>query len=184
LKVESSTSIAEHLLWTRCKRILNSLLFPIYLFGAHWYDAFCVYISNEFVYLAALAFMGTFLFSLSVLLVGGHAWVEKKFGWDLMELEEFKGSAATKPIPGWRIFKRFKRWMTKTRKTTFWLGSIFIGPPIVAVLLRKNSSWGQNLKYIIPGTFLSVIVWVSLYAGVGMFTWNQYVIPFFNYLTS
>jgi hypothetical protein len=99
LKTELSASASQHLLWEKCKKIINTVLFPLYLFGAHWYDAFCAYISNELTYLGALAFMTGFLFLISVLLVGGHSWVERKFGWDLMELEEFKGPKASEPIP-------------------------------------------------------------------------------------
>lgn len=171
-----------HLLLEKCKKIANCLLFPVYLVGAHWYDALCAYISNEFTYLIALIIMFSFLFLLSIVLVGTHAWAERKFALDLMGLEEFKGEQVQKLIPRWRIFKRLKRWMTKNQKTTFWFGSIVIGPPVVTVLLRKNSSWKQNLRYIILGTLLSVGFWVSLYAGVGIFTWEQYIKPFFKHL--
>ena len=176
MKTEIVVDVKQHLLWGNIKKMLNPLMFPLYLFGAHWYDALCAYISNELSYVHALIFMTVFLFLISVLVV----WLEKRFGLDLMDLKEFSGPGASNTIPRWRILKRLMRWSTKTRKTTFWLGSILIGPPVVAALLRKDSSWKENFRYIVPGALLSVVFWVSLYTGIGIFTWEQYIKPFFG----
>ena len=154
-------------------------MWPAYFLGAHWYDGICFAVSNMFPYFLALAYMYFFLFFLSVALIFFHGITERKFGWDIMGLHEFK-DAGQKPIPAWRIFKRLKKLMTKSRRTTFWIGSILIGPPVVTILLRRENNWKNNLLYIIPGTFLSVFVWVTLWSGVGMLTWNQYVLPLYH----
>ena len=172
----------QQILWEKCRKILDPFLFAVYLVGVHWYDVLCACISNEFKYWTALMIMTILLLTISVSLVGGHAWTELRFGWDLMGLEEFKGSKALLPLPRRKIFKRFKLWITKSRRTTLWLGSVIIGPPVVTVLLRKNPGWRESLRYIIPGTLLSVGVWVTFYAGVGLLTWEQYIKPFFRHL--
>lgn len=170
-------STVAHSFFEECKKVGNLLLGPAYFFGAHWYDAFCGYISNEFSYLSALLIMFVFLFSISVLLVFGHAFFEKKFKWDLMGLREFNADQQ-RDYPWWRVFKQLKKWMTKNRRTTFWVGNVLVGPPITTVLLRKQDNRKENFKYIASGTIISVFFWVSSWAGIGMFTWEQYIKPF------
>lgn len=158
------------------KKTVNIALGPAYFVGAHWYDALCYTVSNIFNLVAAAAIIFSFLSLLSVVLIFSHQVIERKFDWDLMGLEEFKGKKET-PIPSWRIFKRFKLWLTRNRKTTFWFGSIIIGPPIVTILIRENKNWPCNLKYILSGSFLSTAFWVPIWSGVGWLTWEQYVLP-------
>lgn len=152
----------------------------LYILGAHWYDGVCYAVSSIFPYYQALIIMFGILFLLSVVLNFFHKITENKFGWDIMGLNEFKNMDREKYIPAWRIFKRLKMLMAKSRRTTFWIGSILIGPPIVAILLRKENNWRNNLLYVVPGTLISVFVWVTLWSGVGTLTWNQYILPFYH----
>ena len=83
-------------------------------------------------------------------------------------------------IPRRKIWKRFLRWIMLRRWTIFWIGSAIVGPPVVALLLRKNKSWSSMIKlYIIPGTFISVLIWIPVMKGIGWFTWEQYIRPLF-----
>lgn len=170
--------------WEKCKKGINVLVALVYFFGAYWFDALCAYVSNEFSFFRALLIMFLFLFALSALLVAGHGLVEKRFKWDLMGIEEFKGLESQKPIPSWRIFKRFKRWMTKSRNTSFWIGNVIIGPSVITILLRRKTDWQENVNYLFSGTAICVGIWVPLWSGIGFFTWKQYIVPFFLHLTS
>lgn len=180
--LESFKTDKRSFLWKECRQTANSIFFFAYVVCAHWYDVLCAYVSIKFNYLTAFMLTAILLFVISALIVCGHTWAEKKFGWDITGLDEFKSSKSPLSIPKWRIIKRLKHFAMNTRKTTFWLGSIIVGPPVITILLRKDAGWGQNLKYIIPGTLLSAGFWVSFYVGIGLLVWQQFIKPFFQHL--
>jgi hypothetical protein len=181
LKIESEESL-RLLFVGQCKKTLNVALGPVYFLGAHWYDGFCYVVSNALPLSQAFVFMFFFLASLSAVLVFIHEITERRMGWDIMNLQEFKDRDQNKIIPPWRAFKRFKRWMVLNSRITFWLGSWTVGPPIVTILLRKEANWKQNMVYILPGSLLSVLIWVPIWTGLGEITWKQYIVPLWNKL--
>ena len=125
--------------------------------------------------------MLVFLFVLSVLLVFIHEIVYKRFSWDILGLKQLNELKNIDNLPKHKIFKRFIGWVLyKGYWAIYLIGPGTVGPFIVAILLRKEEKWRENMIYIIPGTLMSTIIWVSVWTGVGAFTWKQYVIPLYN----
>ncbi|MBF0555894.1 MAG: hypothetical protein HQK96_15320 [Nitrospirae bacterium] len=119
------------------------------------------------------------LFTLSLIFVYLHGFLEKKYSWDMLGLQQLNELKYDNKIPNHRIFKRLlKQMMLKGYWWIYFIGALIVGPPIVTILLRREKSLSQNLLYIIPGTLLSVVFWVSIWTGVGIVTWNQFVKPF------
>ncbi len=180
MKIESRVNYA-HLLFGWCKKKRNWLVAALYFVGAHWYDGICYMVSNAFSYPKALLIMYGFLFSLSSLLIPLHYLVKKYFSWDMLGLDEVNELRNREDIPRHQIVKRAMRWaLRKGRRETFFVGSILIGPPIITPILRKKGNLGSSIFYLTTGTFVSVIFWVTLWSGVGLFTWEQYVKPLWN----
>ena len=104
----------------------------------------------------------------SILLVPLHGEVKGKLGWDVMGLERLNRLQDEKNIPRQSIGKRFTRWLVQRRLTIFLFGPCFVGPPIVTILLRRPHSLADNIFYILSGTLISVVVWVTVWKGF----WN------------
>lgn len=168
----------EHLIVTWIKKFRNIIAAVIYFSLAHIYDGICYTVSNLVTYPEALLIMAAFLFSVSLALVYLHKLMRKRFSWDIVGLNKLIKLEEEKDIPKYRIFKRLLRWTM--RKGHWWIhiiGSCLIGPPVVTVLLSKKGSWKSGFFYLSSGTLISVIVWVTVWSGVGKLTWNQFVRP-------
>ncbi|MGO9532715.1 MAG: hypothetical protein ACLPT6_07835 [Desulfobaccales bacterium] len=161
--------------WSKVKNaiVLVVLAGLYYGFSAVYYA-----ISNMFKYHQALAIMSLILFSTSVILVYLHDYAEKMYSWDILGLAYLNNLRTDDHIYKYQLFKRLFRW---TLRKGFWtiyvIGPIIIGPYVVAIILRKDKSCKSNLSYIIPGTLLSVLFWVTTMKGIGTLTWHQYIIP-------
>lgn len=159
-------------------RIKDVVVAVLYFAGAHLYDGLCYAVSNIFSYPRALAIMAVILFLLSLLLVGLHGLTQRRLGWDVIGLNGINRLKDQEDIPPHRIFKRLTRWTLRGgRWGVLVAGSIFIGPPVVALLLREEERARSTFFYLVIGTLLSVVFWVTVWSGVGQLTWNQYVLP-------
>lgn len=159
----------------------NGIVTVLLFLGYLWYDGVCYVISNRYGYLRALGIMSIFLFALSVLLVFVHELANKYFSWDILGLQHINELRNNNQLPKHKLFKRFMRWvMTNGYWTIYLVGPWTVGPFIVALLLRKEEKWKENMLYIIPGTLISVIFWVTVWTGVGVLTWKQFVVPLYN----
>jgi hypothetical protein len=53
-----------------------------------------------------------------------------------------------------------------------------LGPPIVTVLQGQGGQRLLPATLLLAGaTLISVVFWVTVWSGVGLVTWNQYVLP-------
>ena len=157
-------------------RLKNLVAVIIYFAGAHVFDALYALTSKEFGYFTAMGIMFMVLAGVSVLLVLFHARIIQKTGWDVLGLERLNKLRDEKHIPQHRIGKRLTRWFMRRRLTLFLIGSCFIGPPVVTILLRKNDSVTDNLFYILSGTLISVVTWVTVWKGFWI-VWALYIKP-------
>jgi hypothetical protein len=153
-------------------RLKNLVAVIIYFVGAHVLDVLYVLTCKEFSYFAAMGIMALTLGGMSVILVSTHGKVQERYGWDVLGLEHLNRLRDEKHIPQHRTGKRLTRWFMRRRLTIFLLGSCLVGPPVVTILLRKPGSPGDNIFYIISGTLISAVVWVTFWKGF----WNVWVL--------
>ena len=183
MKTESTIAAKSASFSEKSGRAKNWIVGALYFLGVHWYDGVCYAISNSFSYPKAFSIMFVFLFFLSAILVPLHYLIKKFFSWDMLGLEEANELKNKKDIPKRQLIKRAMRWsLRKGHWWTFFIGSITVGPPIITPLLRKKGDWKSSMFYLFTGTFVSVAFWVSVWSGVGVVTWKQYVIPAFKYI--
>jgi hypothetical protein len=161
-----------------CRKARDGLA-ALFIFAAyHWYDGLCYFVSNTFSFIEAVFVMSLVLFLASLAFVYLHEFMARKYSWDMLGLERLKELGRDVGIPRHRIFKKLlKRVLSGGYWAIYLLGPLTIGPPIVAILLRKKKNLKQNLSFIIPGTLLSAVFWVSVWTGVGALTWNQFILP-------
>lgn len=167
------------------KRAGNIATATLYFLAAHLYDGLCCAISNIYPYPVALVIMTTVLFSASILLVMVHDQLRLYFRWDVLGINELNRLSRTGQLETHKISERFTRWLLQ--KGHGWIhliGSLTIGPPIITLLLRKQECRKANLFYLTSGTLISVLFWVTVWAGIGQFTWNRFVRPFAQTVTA
>lgn len=116
------------------------------------------------------------LAGVSVVLVSFHGRVKAKTGWDALGLDHLNQLRDERDIPTSKFGKRFKRWCMRRRLTIFVFGSCFIGPPVVTILLRKPGSLSDSVFYILSGTLISVVTWVTVWKGFWG-VWAMYIKP-------
>jgi hypothetical protein len=149
-----------------------------YFIGAHLYDGLCYSVSSLYSYPKALAIMLVILFLVSLILVTFHRIAESRLGWDVLELGDLRRLKNRQDISAHRIFRRLVAWtLRRGRGGIFLVGSILLGPPVVAVLLNDERSRRRAILLVVGGTLVSVVFWVTVWSGVGLFTWKQYVLP-------
>ena len=157
---------------------MNFIVAVLYFFAAHMYDGLCYAVSNIVSYPMAIFIMTAILFSASAVLVLLHDELRELFLWDILNINKINDLAKTNSIAKYRLIERLMRWAIQ--RGHWWvhvIGSATIGPPLVTLLLRKKGNWKSSLSYLTSGTLISVIIWVTIWAGVGKLTWNQYVRP-------
>jgi hypothetical protein len=178
LEVETAEHACPATLLGSLKKVWNIIAAGLYFLVAHIYDGICYAVSNIVSYSMALFVMTIILFSASVILVVLHDRLRERFSWDVLGINEINNLAMTDQIPKHQLFKRLLRWAI--RRGHWWIhiiGSTTIGPPVVALLLRKKGTWSASIFYLASGTLISVTLWVTIWAGVGKLTWQQYVRP-------
>ena len=149
-----------------------------YFIGAHLYDGLCYAVSSLYSYPMALVIMFVILFLISLILVAFHRLAESRLSWDILGLRDLGSLKNRQDIPAHRIFRRLVAWtLRRGRGGIFLVGSILLGPPVVAVLLGDERSRRRAILLIAGGTLASVAFWVTVWSGVGLFTWKQYVLP-------
>jgi len=187
LTTESIAANKLHFLLVWCKKIRNlivlSILFPVY----HLYDGLCYIVANTFGFFKGTAIMFAILFLVSVGAVYLHSFCERKYDWDMLSMGKINNFINRENrITRHKIFKRFIAWILQ--KGGFWavylVVPIIFGPFVSTIILRKKNNLLQNLAYIIPGAVLSALFWVSVWTGVGLFTWDKYVKPFLSNLSA
>lgn len=156
--------------------IKNLAAVIIYFAGAHIFDALYVFTSKEFSYFTAMGIMFLVLAGVSAVLVSSHGRVKAKNGWDALGLDHLNQLRDENDIPPSKVGKRFKRWCMRRRLTIFVFGSCLIGPPVVTILLRKPGSLPDSIFYILSGTLISVVTWVTVWKGFWS-VWALYIKP-------
>lgn len=167
------------------KRARNIAAATLYFLAAHLYDGLCCAISNIYPYPVALGIMIIVLFSVSTMLVIMHDQLRLYFRWDVLDINELNRLSRTDRLETIKISERFTRWLLQ--KGHGWIhliGSLTIGPPIVTLLLRKQECWKANLFYLTSGTLISVLFWVTVWAGIGQLTLNRFIRPFAQTVTA
>lgn len=160
------------------RRALDAGVGVVYFFGAHLYDGVCYAVSNLYSYPKALLIMSAFLLLLSVMLAALHCTVRRRIGWDVLGLRELGSLRDRHDLPPHRIFRRLAAWtLNHGRWWFFTVGSLFLGPPVVAVLLGEGRSRLAAMLLLAGATLMSVVFWVTVWSGVGFLTWNQHVRP-------
>ena len=183
MKIESKAANVLHLFLDWCKKgrdvIVLAILFPFY----HLYDGLCYVVANAFGFFNGLMVMFAILFPISVGVVYLHAFCKKKYGWDMLSIGKVNELMNREiEIPRHKIFKRFIAWTFQKGGfiAIYLIVPIIFGPFISAIILRKKNNLLQNLAYIIPGTILSVVFWVSVWTGAGFLTWEKYILPLYQ----
>lgn len=160
------------------EKIRNVAAAVLYFLAAHIYDGLCYAVSNLVSYQVALVIMTAVLFFASAALVLLHDLLGEFFLWDILGIKEINNLINANSISKNKLSEKLLCWAF--RRGRLWIhviGSITIGPPVITLLLRKKENWKSTLFYLVSGTLLSVSVWVTIWAGVGKVTWEQYVMP-------
>jgi len=161
------------------QRIGGLIAAILYFLAAHVYDSLCYVVSNLFSYPVAILIMTTVLLLASTALVGLHDRLREFFQWDILGINEINSLANTASTAPLKFSQRFTRWLI--RKGHWWIhviGSFTIGPPVVTLLLREKGKWPSSAFYLASGSLISAGGWVTIWSGIGKFTWNQYIWPF------
>lgn len=165
------------------RAVRDTTIAVAYFLLAHVYDGLCYVVSNLYSYGKALVLMSIVLFPVSALLVALHSAAAHRWGWDILGLAALSAIQNERGIPPRRFFKRFVQWtLNQGRWWIFGIGSIFIGPPVITPILAKKNKPLSALSYLAGGSLLSVVFWVTVWSGVGLFTWRQYILPLFRSL--
>jgi len=180
--VAESEMVAESILPTEraswFRRAADAGVGIAYFIGAHLYDGLCYAVSSLYSYPKALAIMFIILLLISLILVALHRFAESRLGWDVLGLQRLGSLKNCQDIPAHRIFRRLVAWtLRRGRCGVFLVGSILLGPPVVTVLLSDERSRRRAIPILVGGTLVSVAFWVTVWSGVGFFTWKQYVLP-------
>ena len=153
----------------RLRNIGNLLAAVLYFFAAHLYDGICFAVSSIFSYPEALCIMTAVLFSVSAVSVILHKALRERFGWDILGMNEISRLVHA-DIPKHKYFKRIMKWtLSKGHRWVFVIGSCTVGPPVVTLLLQEKNSRKSGWFYLVSGTIISVLVWVSIWTGIGQF---------------
>ena len=147
------------------QRLKNLVAVIVYFAGAHVFDALYVFTSKQFSYFTAMGIMFLVLAGVSVVLVSFHTSIKNRTGWDVLGLDHLNQLRDEMNIPPSRPGRRFKQWCMRRRLTIFIFGSCLIGPPVVTILLRKPGSLTDSIFYILSGTLISVVTWVTVWKG-------------------
>lgn len=182
IATERQTSLATFLV--PLKRIGSLVAAVFYFLTAHFYDGLCYVVSNLVPYPVAILTMTGVLLLASTALVALHDRLREFFRWDILGIDEINmvtNAASTVPH---KLTHRLTHWLV--RKGHWWIhiiGSFTIGPPVVTILLREKNKWQSSAFYLVTGSLISAIGWVTIWSGVGKLTWDQYVWPFIQTLT-
>jgi len=158
------------------RRLKNPVAAIIYFAGVHAFDALYALTCKEFSYFASMGIMLTALAGVSIVLIELHEWIGKRTGWDVIGLESLNRLRDVEDNPPARVGRRIKRWCMRRRLTIFIFGSCLVGPPVVTILLRRPGRWVDNVFYILSGTLISVVTWVTVWKGFWNF-WATYIKP-------
>lgn len=183
METEATSPTPLAILFVWLKMVRNFIVTALYFLAAHVYDGLCYAVSNIVSYPMAIFIMTAILFSTSAVLVFLHDELRKSFQWDILGINQINNLANTNSIPKYRLIERLMKWAIQRGR--WWIhviASATIGPPVVTLLLRKKENWKSSLFYLTSGTLISVMIWVTIWAGVGKLTWNQYVKPFIQTL--
>lgn len=183
METEATSPTPLATLFVYLKTVMNFIVAALYFLAAHMYDGLCYAVSNIVSYPMAIFIMTAILFSVSVVLVFLHDELRELFLWDILDINKINNLADKNSITKYRLIEMLTRWAIQ--RGHWWIhiiGSATIGPPVVTLLLRKKGNWKSSLFYLISGTLISVIIWVTIWAGVGKLTWTQYVRPFIQTL--
>jgi len=156
-------------------RLKNLSAAIIYFVGAHAFDVMYAIVSRMYDYFAAMAIMFIALASVSVVMVLFHARIKNSTGWDVLGLDRLNG-LTDENIKQGEVGRRLIRWCMRRRLTIVVFGSCLIGPPVVTVLLRRPGCRLDNVVYILSGTLLSVVTWVTVWKGFWN-VWSAYIKP-------
>lgn len=158
------------------KAVGNALLAVLLVSGARIYDVGTYWVSNSFEYFSAVIFISLFLVVLSIGFILLHGFCSRKYNWDVFGLGHLCDLANGTEPEG--ISDRIAAWtISKGRNWINIIGPCTLGPFIVALLLRKRPGWKESAPYVIFGSIFSAMVWVALWKGLGIFTWDSYVKP-------
>jgi hypothetical protein len=161
-----------------CEKVRDGFVAILMIVAYHCYDGICYAVSNLLGYFQAILIMSALLLFLSVVFVYLHEFLFVTYSWDMLGLQHLNDLKYEMQIPQHRIFKRLlKKVMIGGYWWIYFVGPLIIGPHVVTILLRRGNKLSQNLTYIIPGTLLSAVFWVSMWAGVGFLTWDRLVKP-------
>ncbi|MBI5694286.1 MAG: hypothetical protein HZC51_00905 [Nitrospirae bacterium] len=136
-----------------------------YFAGTHAFDALYALTCKEFSYFAAMGIMYAVLAGVSIVLVMFHAVLKHRTGWDVLGLESLNNLRDEEDNQSGRRGRWIQRWLLRRRLTILVLGPCFIGPPVVTILLRKDDNIVDSAFYILSGTLISVVTWVTVWKG-------------------
>lgn len=182
MKIELKAANILHLLSDWCKKARNAIAVATLLLYYYLFDSACYLTSNYLGFEKSIIIMSLVIFLVSVMAVRIYDLCQAKHSWDVLGMEKINLLLHDKEeIPRHKIFRRLLRWVLKRGGSlaVFLIVPCIFGPFISTILLRKNVSWKQNMVFIVSGTIISALFWVSLWMGIGLFTWEQYVIPLF-----
>lgn len=84
-------------------------------------------------------------------------------GYDLLSMDYFH-ELRDEPLEKKNFLKRFTQWILRREKTIFWLGSLWLEPDVVTLLLRKGEK--TKLKDIVSVTLPSVVLCITFWSVV------------------
>lgn len=138
-------------------------------------DGMMIYVGSKYGF-EAMFFSGQIVFFLICVVVLKLYDLFLNAGLDLLSINDFLELRYQK-LGKRQYFKRITQWILRREETIFWLGSIWIEPDIVTLLLKKNGR--TKMKDIIfitlPSTMICISFWAVIFGlglrGFAYFSW-------------
>ncbi len=140
-------------------------------------DIFHIYLIIKYGFWPALFAISLLFFAICLATVFIHD-IAVSFGYDILYMERIRRIGAD-DTDNRGILKRFAGWVLKRRSTIFWLGSLWLEPDLVTLLLRKDNrvTMSNTLKITLPSNILCVTVWtIIFYLGVRGYVYFKWFI--------
>lgn len=150
-------------------RVLNMVSYAV--------DICHIYLIVKYGFWPALLAISLLFFVVCLATVFIHD-IAVSFGYDVLYMERIRRFGAN-DAGNRGILKRFAGWVLKRRSTIFWLGSLWLEPDLVTLLLRRENrvTMSNTLKITLPSNILCVTVWtVIFYLGVQGYVYFKWVV--------
>lgn len=136
-------------------RILNIVSYSV--------DIAHIYLIINYGFWSALLAISLLFFVICLATIAIHD-IAVSFGYDILYMERIHRIGA-EAANNKGILRRFAGWVLMRRSTIFWLGSLWLEPDLVTLLLRRENrmTMSSTLKITLPSNILCVTIWTIIF---------------------